>query len=162
MLGQELAAWPVGVLSSFRKLWLSLTMGERAGFRLAHDCRSSSAQALWSPVTHRHFPLPCLSCGPTGYVRNLESRDGREWALRFELEMTSNGHHQLSLPLFPDPPKVLGCIQVISERNSSNVPSNVPEVSDLSPGLEHSDAILSFTGDQCWPRLATSVRLSVP
>lgn len=121
---------------------LSLTMGERAGFRLAHGCRSSSVQASWSLVTHHHFPLPCLSCGPTGYVRNLESRDGREWALRFGLEITSNGHHQLSLPCFTDPPKILGCIQVTSERNSSNVPSNVPEISDLSPGLEHSDAVL--------------------
>lgn len=28
----------------------------------------------------------------------------REWALRFGLEMTSNSHHQLSLPVFNDIP----------------------------------------------------------
>lgn len=75
-------------------------------------------------------------------MRNLESRDGREWVLRFELEMTSNGHHQLSLPLLTGPPKVRGCVQLVSEKNSSNVPSNVPEVSNLSPGLAHSNAVL--------------------
>lgn len=37
----------------------------------------------------------------------------REWALRFGLEMTSNSHHQLSLPVFndiPPPSKGLGYI----------------------------------------------------
>lgn len=70
-----------------------------------------------------------------------------EWALRFGLEMISNGHYQLSLPIFnvPFPPEDLGCIQLVNERNSSNVPSNVPAASDLSPGLDHSDAALKVS-----------------
>lgn len=59
-LGQELAALPCGVPSGFKELWLAVTMGERAGFRLAHGCSSGSAQVSHGLLgTHRHADLPC-------------------------------------------------------------------------------------------------------
>lgn len=59
-LGQELVAWPVGIQSGFRELWLAVTMGERAGFGLAHGCRSSLAQVSHGLlVTTITMTLPC-------------------------------------------------------------------------------------------------------
>lgn len=49
-----------GVPSGFRELWLAVTMGERAGFRLARGCGSGSAQVSHGLLaTHHHADLPC-------------------------------------------------------------------------------------------------------
>lgn len=57
---KNLLPCPGGVPSSFKELWLAVTMGERAGFRLAHGCSSSSAQVSHGLLsTHRHAHLPC-------------------------------------------------------------------------------------------------------
>lgn len=59
-LGQELAALPLGVPSDFKELWLAVTMGERAGFRLARGWSSSSAQVSHGLLaTHYRAHLPC-------------------------------------------------------------------------------------------------------
>lgn len=59
--GQELAALPVGVPSDFKELWLAVTMGERAGFRLARGCSSSTAQVSHGLLAiHYRADIPCL------------------------------------------------------------------------------------------------------
>lgn len=119
---ENLLAWPVGIPSGFRKLCLSLTMGERAGLRAARGCGSSLAQVSSSPVTQHHFSLPCLTCEPPGHVRKLESRDDR----RVGSYVWVGNDFQWpwpSPPLLNDPPECLSCSQLVSERNSSAVPA---------------------------------------
>lgn len=87
--GQELAALPVGVPSDFKELWLAVTMGERAGFRLARGCSSSTAQVSHGLLAiHYRADIPCLGCGPTGCARNWRVEMAEQQALRFGLEMT--------------------------------------------------------------------------
>lgn len=60
VLGPEFAASPCGVPSGFRELWLEVSMRERAGFRLARGCSSSSAQVSHGLLlTQHHASLPC-------------------------------------------------------------------------------------------------------
>lgn len=84
-----LAALPTGVPADFKELWLAVTMGERAGFRLAHGCSSSSAQVSHGLlVTHDRADLPCrVGCGPTGHTRNWRAEMAGQQALRCGLEV---------------------------------------------------------------------------
>lgn len=76
--GQELAALPVGVPADFKKFWLAVTMGERAGFRLAHGCRSAQPRSLMASLRFTTVLIsPALSGLWTYWVcEELESGDG--------------------------------------------------------------------------------------
>lgn len=79
---RNLLTCPGVVPSSFKELWLAVTMRERASFRLAHGCCSSSAQVSHGLLsTYHHAPLPC-------HVRNWRVEMAGGQALRFGLEMT--------------------------------------------------------------------------
>lgn len=88
--------------SDFREHWLAVTMGARASCRLAHGCGSGSVQVSHGFLATHHCadPSPAMSGLRTSWhVRNWRVEMAKGQSLRFGLEMTSCGHHELSVAL---------------------------------------------------------------